>query len=75
MAIIDPEEGAARPMINLSVWGLQYVQDYGHSVFIVVSDKSLVSIGCIGSHNSITLQRMFGRFVIRDDDFVSRLQN
>lgn len=53
MAIIDGEEGAPRPV---GVWKsstrrrFQDVQDYGYSIFIVISDKSLIGIRCIGTH-------------------------
>jgi hypothetical protein len=41
MAIVDPEEGALRPVVNLALLalGLHDVQDDGYAVFVVVPTK------------------------------------
>ncbi len=67
MPVINPEKGTSRPLFALgSVRGSQDIQDYGHSVLIVVPHESLIGVGCIGSNHTIALQRVLGRLMIWD---------
>jgi len=45
VTIIDPKKGAFRPIFLLSFFWLHYVQNYAHSVFVVVPDESLICVG------------------------------
>jgi hypothetical protein len=74
MTIIDAKEWASWPVIYLSVRWFQNVQNNWDSIFIVSPDKTLISVGSISSDYSIPLERMFSRFVIWDDNFMSRLE-
>jgi len=47
MSVIHSEKGAFRPLLIRSWSRLHNVQNYWHSVFIVIPDKSLVCIRCI----------------------------
>lgn len=67
MAIINTEKGASRPICSLLEFGLNNVQDYWHSVLIIVPDDALVSIGCIGYHHSVPLTSIFSRLVTRKE--------
>ena len=55
MAIIDSEERASRPVVNLFEFRFNYIQNDADSVFIVVSYHSLVCVGCIGYNYSVLL--------------------
>lgn len=53
MTIKYTEESALGPVVALLGWRLHYVQDYGDSVFIIVSDNTLVSISRIAGNDAI----------------------
>lgn len=63
MTIVDSEEGAARPVVDLLEFGFNNVQDNGHSIFIVVPNNALVSISRIATHHAILLAGKLGRVV------------
>lgn len=74
MPIIHSEEGAFRPFFIFSMSWFCDVKDDWHSVFIVVSDKALVSNCRVSSNYSVSLYRTFCRLFIWDDDSSTRLQ-
>jgi hypothetical protein len=53
MTIEHTEESALGPVVALLGWRLHYVQDYGDSVLIVVSDDALVSVSRITGNDAI----------------------
>lgn len=64
MTIIDGKEGASRPEVYLLELWLYYVQDNWHSIFVVVSNHTLMSVSRICNHNSILFWCKLGRVVI-----------
>ena len=68
MSIVDTEEGACWPSLMLAVFWFDNVEDYGHSVFIIVPYEALVRICRIRSHNTVPLVAALGRLMIRNND-------
>ena len=66
MAVVDCEERASWPLIYILKLWLDDIQDNGNSIFIVVSDDSLVSVCTITAHDSIFLTSKLG-WVVRGD--------
>ena len=67
MPVIDAEEGALWPLLALIVlrlW-LHDVENDGDSVFVVVSDDTLIGIGSISCHQTIPLVRKLRILIIR----------
>jgi len=60
MAIKHPEEAALGPIINIFFrrW-LHYIQNYAYSVFVVVSDDTLISVGSVAHDESILSHAAF----------------
>ena len=52
----------------LSVLWFHDIEDYGHAVFVIVSDETLVCIRGVGPDDAITLETAFGLLVVRDDN-------
>ncbi len=67
MPIIDPKKGASRPVLCFLELGFNYIQDYGHTVLIVVPYDALVGIGCVGHNHPIPLAGKLGRLVVAED--------
>lgn len=74
MSIIYTKEGAFRPVFMLSMLRLNDIENDWYSVFIIVSNKTLISISSVSSHNSISFHRAFSRFMIWDNDPRARLK-
>lgn len=77
MTIIYGKVGTSWPFtITQMAFAIRFenVQDYGYSVFVIVSDESLVCVRCIRSYQSVSLQWMLCWFMVWDNNFVSRLQ-
>jgi len=78
MSIIDSKEAASWPFLRIyvgsSLWWKQICDDR-NTIFIVVSHKTLVCVGGIGSDNACALVRCFGWLVTWDDDFMSWLDS
>lgn len=55
MTIIDAEEGALRPFCPRELLRLRFhnVQDDRYSIFIVVTNDTLIRIGTISCHNTV----------------------
>ena len=64
MPIVNCKEGAPGPEINLLELRLDNVKDYRNTVFIVISDHALVSVGCISDNDTVLLASKLGRIVI-----------
>ena len=64
MAVKNGEEGTLGPSVAFLFCRLLNVQNYTHSVFIVITDYSLVCVCSISFNNSILLNRMFGAFKV-----------
>jgi len=64
MAIEDPEESTLWPVVTLFTGRLHDVQDYRHSIFIIVSDHSLIGVGRIPRDDSVFPDRAFGWLII-----------
>lgn len=64
VTIIDSEKAAFGPLLVLSVLRLYDVQNNADSVFVVGSHQPLVCIRCVGSDNSISLERALGGLMV-----------
>lgn len=60
MAIKYTEESALGPVIALLGWRLHYVQDYGDSVLIIISDDALIGVSRIAGNDAILSHRALG---------------
>ena len=74
VAVVDSEKRAFRPLFLRTVRWLHYIENYRHSVFVVISYNPLVRVRRVSSHNSIAAYRAFCRVIIRDRYFMPRLQ-
>ena len=63
VAVIDPKEGAAGPVGGFFEFRLDNVQDDRYSVFIVISNDSLMCVGCVRGHYSVSLTCKLCRFI------------
>ena len=76
MAIIYTKVWASRPFLRVYVfpglWWHQTGNDW-NTILIVISNEALIGVGSIRTHHSICFVWCLGRFIIRDDYFVSRL--
>ena len=61
MAIKHSEEAAFGPIINIFFrrW-LHYIQHYTYSIFVVVSDDALISVGGVAHNEPILPHATFG---------------
>jgi hypothetical protein len=55
MTIIDCEERASWPVVNLFKFRLNNIQNYADSVFIIVSYHALMCVSGIGDNYSVLL--------------------
>ena len=55
MTIVHAEEGALGPLFVLPLLRLHDIQDYRNSVFVVSSNKSLVGVCSVASHDAVSL--------------------
>jgi hypothetical protein len=74
VSIIDTKEWALGPFFMLPIGGFENIKYYRNSIFIVVSNYSLVSVCCISKHHSISLDRTFCRFMVGNYDLMSWLK-
>ena len=54
MPIVNSEKRALWPRLMLAGVRFDNIENYADSVFVVGAVESLISIRCVGSHNSIT---------------------
>ena len=76
MAVVDAKVGAARPFVRGDICPRlrrQQICYYRYTVFIIVSNKSLIRIRRVSPHNTRALARRFGWIVVRNYYFVRRL--
>lgn len=64
VAIVDPEEGASRPLFVHAILRLNNVEDDGDSVFIVVAYNSLVCVCSVSPDDAIVICGTASGFVI-----------
>lgn len=64
VAIVDPEEGASRPLFVHAILRFNNVEDDGDSVFIVVAYDSLVCVCSISPNDTIVICGAASGFVI-----------
>ena len=64
MTIIDGKEAAAGPEIYLLKLGLDDIQNDGDTIFIVVSNHTLMCIGSVCYYDAIFLRSKFSRIII-----------
>ena len=67
MAIVDGEEGAARPVFHLLELGPDDVEDDGDAVFVIVTNDALVGVRCIRGDNTVLLTGKLGRVIGRNE--------
>jgi len=60
MTIIDGEEGAPGPVLDLLELRLDDIQDDGHTVLVVVPDDALVRVGGVAADHAILLAGKLG---------------
>ena len=68
VTVIYAEEGALRPRLRLSVFRLNYIQNYANSVLVIVPNQALIGIGGIRSDDSVSLKTTFGSLMVWDYD-------
>lgn len=66
MAVVNTEERTFGPLLSLPGLWLNDVQDNADSVLVVVSNKALVRIGCVCSHDAVPFEATLGSLVVRD---------
>lgn len=64
MTVIDCEEAAPRPEIDLLKFWLNNVEDDGNPVFIVAPHHSLMGVGGVGYNYSVLLRSVLGWVVV-----------
>ena len=64
MTIENGEEGAFRPAVTLFLGRFLHVEHDRDSVFVVVSNYSLVCVSCVGPHHAVLFDRVFGRLEV-----------
>ena len=66
VTIIHSEEGALGPnAFKGLLFGLHYVQDYGHTVLVVVAADALVRVGAVPSDYSVVLAAELSVLIVR----------
>ena len=55
MAIVNGKEGASGPEVNLLELRLDDIEDDGDTVFVVVTNHALVSVGSVRDDDTIFL--------------------
>ena len=69
MSIEHTKEQTHWPVLQvLLVVGPQDVECDGHSILVVISHDAFIRIGGVSFHNAITLGRILGRDVLREND-------
>ena len=63
MTIIDSKERASGPIINLFEFWLYYIENNWYSVFIIISNNTLMSISWITADNTILFACKFCRVI------------
>jgi hypothetical protein len=63
--VVNPEETALRPTLTDPVRWFNYVQNYCHSIFVIIPNKALVGIGSVALDNAIIFERAPCRLEIR----------
>jgi hypothetical protein len=66
MAIIYGKERASWPFFNLLKFWFDYIQNNRNSIFIIISNNSLMGIGRITTYNSVLFTGKLG-WMIRSD--------
>lgn len=76
VAIIDTKVGASRPFLWIDVrsafWRKQVCDDR-NPIFVIVSHKALICVGCISSNDTCPFVRCLGRIIVWNDNLVSGL--
>jgi len=78
MSVIDSEETASWPFFWIDIgsgFGWKKICDDGHSVFIVISDETLVSVSSVGANDACAFVRGFGGLITWNNDFMSWLNS
>lgn len=68
VAVVNGKKGTPRPWVRLLELGLNHVQNNRDSVLIVVSNHTLVSVGCVRGYHSVPFARKF-RGVVETFEF------
>ncbi len=63
VTVVNGKKRTPWPEVNLLELGLNDVQNNRNSVFIVVSNHTLVSVGCVRGHHSVLFARKFSGIV------------
>jgi len=63
VSIENPEKGAPRPLGAGFVFGLHHIKNDADSVFVVVSDQTLIGIGCVSPDHTVALSTRLRRLV------------
>jgi len=72
VAVVDCEERAPRPLVDLFELWLDDVKNDADSILVIVPNDALVSVGRVAAHHSILFAGKFGRMV-RVDESVNLL--
>ena len=66
MTVVNGEETAPGPVLHLLKLGLDYVENDGDAILVVVSNDTLICVGSIPRDQSISLVRVFSILIIRE---------
>ena len=74
MTVVDTEEGALWPILAVLVSWFDYVKDYRNSVFIIVSDYTLVCVGSVGLDHAVSFCGALCWLVVGENDISNLLK-
>ena len=60
MTVKNSEKRAPWPILTILIFGPHNVENNAHSIFVVVSDQTLVSICCISPDHAVAFARSLG---------------
>jgi hypothetical protein len=63
VTVIHSKERASWPIWGIFEFGLDDIKDYRNTIFIVISDYTLMCIRCIGGNDTISLASIFCRLI------------
>jgi hypothetical protein len=69
MPIVNGEEGAAGPVLDLFKLGLDDVENNGYAIFVIVPNDTLVRVGRVAADHAVLLAGEFSRVVRLDESF------
>ena len=63
MTVVDGEEGASRPLVDLLELGPDDVEDNAHAILIIITNNTLMRVCRVAADNAVLLACKLGRMV------------